>query len=88
MPTSTDPRYRHVLSIYSAGHLNSFAKIFEIIPKTVVARDLGMNASTLGKKLLQPEHFTLDELRRIARLCNVPNAEVIDLAVAAAFGND
>lgn len=46
-----DRRYSYVRAVYHQGELNSFTAIFEIIPKGVVAADLGLNPHVFAEKI-------------------------------------
>jgi hypothetical protein len=44
-----------------------------VVPKTVLARDLGMHHITLNKLLEHPGQFKLDDIYEIAALVGVEN---------------
>lgn len=76
-----DVRYQHVKSIWSAGDLKSLTKMFEIIPKTVVAKHLGMHYHSFIHKLDRPELLNLQQLIQLSRLTDIPVLAMIELAV-------
>ena len=88
MLKSIDSRFGHVHSIYKAGDLKDFVQIFVIIPKSVVAKVLGVNISTLGKKMLRPQLFTLEEILHLAKLFDMPHEALAKLMVDAVVAND
>ena len=63
-----DPRYSHVKSIWKAGDLDSFSKIFTIVPKSVVSVDMGLNYERFASKLKKPGRFTFGDIKRMSDL--------------------
>jgi hypothetical protein len=86
MPDS-DPRYRYVHSIWAAGHLNCFAEIFDIIPKSIVCKDLGINYGRFAKKTNKPGLMTFNDVLRLSDLLHIEQkalaAMVLDQILAA-----
>jgi len=80
---SLDKRYIIARDIISAGKISSFHRIFEIVPKSVVYKDMGMNYNRFNKLLGSTDLFTLRELTTIAKLIGVDARVIIDLAYDA-----
>ena len=66
-----DPRYSHVKSIWKAGDLDSFSKIFTIVPKSVVSVDMGLNYERFASKLKKPGLFTLGDIHQMSGLIGI-----------------
>jgi hypothetical protein len=76
-----DSRYRYVFSIHKAGDLQSFSEIFNIIPRSTVATDLGVNYDRFTKKIINPELLTYKEVRKLSGLTNIDFKSLSDLVV-------
>ena len=74
-----DPRYNTVYKLITSGQLNSLAEMLVIVPKTVLARDLGMHHITLNKLLEHPAQFKLEDIYEIAALVGVENKVMLQL---------
>lgn len=74
-----DRRYTTVKNLIDGGYLKSFRDMFETIPKSVVARDLGMNNGRFTRLMHNVKKFTLEEVYRLAEFLQVE--ETIMLAL-------
>jgi hypothetical protein len=74
-----DPRYKGVRRLLLNNDLVELKDIVKFIPKTVVARDLGIDKQRFTQKLEHVEKMRLEELFRLAALLNVDNMELIKL---------
>jgi plasmid maintenance system antidote protein VapI len=74
-----DKRYNTVKKLILANALGSFAEIFDTLPKTVLAKDLGMHHQTLTKLLAEPKRFTFERAFDIAELLEVDPLAVANL---------
>jgi hypothetical protein len=74
-----DDRYSAIKSMVEAGELVSFNQIFKIIPKTVVAKDLGKKVDRFNVLMTHVDEFTLQELFRIAHFCRIDEDAIIRL---------
>ena len=59
----------------------SFKELFDIIPKSVVASDLGIHYNRFVIKINKPEDFSLKELITFANLIEVSPSIIIELVV-------
>ena len=75
-----DRRYSTVKKLLVSDQLNSFPEIFDIVPKSVVARDLGMNNMRFSRLMNDLGRFTLEELHRLADLIEIDGDIVVMLA--------
>jgi hypothetical protein len=74
-----DKRYNTVKKLITAGYVKYFSDILDTVPKTVVARDLGMHHQTFDKLMKYPDRFTLKNAFRIASLIDVDDKAILDL---------
>lgn len=75
-----DDRYDICRIMYARGHIRTFDELFKYIPKTVVAKDLGINLALFNKKLLRPVDFTIGQIDRMAELYGIAAATLIKFA--------
>jgi len=76
-----DVRYQHVKSIWMSGDLKSFSKIFEIVPKSVVAADLGLHYNSFIRRMSRPDQFLLVDMVGLSDLTGIPIPALIELAI-------
>lgn len=74
-----DPRYRIIKPMLNEGQIQSFLDIFEYIPKSVVAADLGKKVDRFTELMNRIEKFTVEELLIIAGFCNISMSEMFRL---------
>lgn len=74
-----DKRYKTVNNLISGGYIKTFRDILDTIPKSTIARDLGMHHQTFSKLLDHPDHFTFKDAFRIASLIGVDDKVIVDL---------
>ncbi|MBV8254834.1 MAG: hypothetical protein JO154_19695 [Chitinophaga sp.] len=79
-----DKRYNTVRLLFEAGSINSLAEIVDIIPKSVLAADLGLHYYQFLKKMQAPELFSIKELVTIASLIGVDTALIVTPIVTVA----
>ena len=53
------------------GSISHFKEIYEVIPKTLVSKDMGMNYQTFTRKVAEPDLFTMRELIFMSNLFDV-----------------
>lgn len=63
----------------TGGHVASFREIFEHVPKSVVARDLGMNNMRFTRLINHVEQFVVDDLFRFAAFLEVDNMVLLEM---------
>ena len=74
-----DQRYDTVKFLLEGGRIKTFMQIFEHIPKSVVANNLGTNYNRLAKMLDQVDLFTLKEIFQLGSLFDINEKEMLDL---------
>jgi len=77
-----DKRYTLVKNQISGGYIKTFREIFDIIPKTVVGKDLKIHNVRFGNMLNDTTLLELGDLYRIAALIDVDEKIILDLAHA------
>ncbi|TDW99732.1 hypothetical protein [Dinghuibacter silviterrae] len=82
-----DHRYSHVHSVWKAGDLSSFSMIFRIIPRSVVAADMGLNYERLASKLENPSKFLFRDIQKLSTLVDIPFMDLIKLVSLAIQAN-
>ena len=75
-----DRRYNTVKLLIEAGHITEFSHIFDHIPRSVVANDLGTNYNRLARLIMHTEHFSLEELVTLSNFFDVDSKTMVDLA--------
>lgn len=63
----------------TGGHVDSFREIFEHVPKSVVARDLGMNNMRFTRLINHVEQFVVDDLFRFAAFLEMDNMILLEM---------
>lgn len=76
---SKDNRYIAIKNLIASGFIIRLVQIVDIIPKTTIARDLGMHHQTFEKLIKDPEKFTFEQAFFIASLIEVDSKVIIDL---------
>lgn len=67
-----DNRYTVVKDLYAAKRIESFHQIFDYIPKTVVAEDIGTSAKRMTRLIEAPHTFTAEEIYLMSELFSIP----------------
>lgn len=82
-PAGYDIRYSHVQSIWRAGDLKTLDQIFEIIPKSTVARDLGWNLNSLNHRIyVTPRHINFGHAMELADITGINLDAMMTLILA------
>lgn len=76
-----DRRYALVKRLIDGGFMKSFRDIFEIIPKTRVATDLGMNNKRFSRLMHHTDEFVLVDIFRMARLFDVQEDSMLKMII-------
>lgn len=77
-----DIRYKTLKVMIETGNTSSLEELFNVVPKTVVAADLGINYSRFQSRVNKPAEFTLEELIRLASFIETDSLNLIKLALA------
>lgn len=78
-----DPRYKNLKNLISSGHIKIFREIFDldVIPKSVVARDLGLNNVRFTKLMFNVHKFAFEDMFRLATIIEVEEQVITDLII-------
>jgi len=78
-----DPRYKNLKNLISSGHIRSFREIFDqdVIPKSVVAQDLGINNVRFTRFMFNVQKFAFEDMFRLATIVEVEEKVIADLIV-------
>lgn len=74
-----DHRYNLIRPMIDSGDIVSFNDIFNYIPKTIVAKDLGKKVDRFSALMNKVEGFTIGELYTIAKFCNISESQIYQL---------
>jgi hypothetical protein len=77
-----DPRYTSVRRLIGSGDIRTFRDIFDYIPKSVMAKDMGRNYATFASKVIHPDRFTLLEIFKMSKWIEVEPEQLITLVKA------
>lgn len=74
--------YDTVKVLIEAGHVKTFDQIFETLPKTVVADDLGFNNRSFSNKIQKPGMLRNEEQFAIAQRIGIDRLKIVELVIA------
>lgn len=74
--------YRIAKRLIQVGDIKDLRGIFEVLPGTVVARDLGVQYVRLQAMVENAEDFRLRELYLLAQLIEIDGKDMVQLALA------
>jgi len=77
--SSKDHRYYIIKPMLLAGKIQTFLDIFQYIPPSVVAIDLGKRGPRFSELMNALEGFTLKELLTLADLFELTRTEIFEL---------
>jgi hypothetical protein len=82
MVKEKDNRYMRLKQLILHGDIHTLAEIFEIVPKTTVARDMKISLDRFDRKVKEIERFSLREFFKLTALLEVDEIAVFKLFVA------
>jgi 5,10-methylene-tetrahydrofolate dehydrogenase/methenyl tetrahydrofolate cyclohydrolase len=74
-----DKRYLTVKRLVEGGYIQFFSEIFDNIPPSVVARDLGFNYNRLGKLISKVEGWALKDIYELSVMFGIDEMTMITL---------
>lgn len=74
-----DRRYNTVKNLITGGYIKTFIEIFDTIPKSVVAHDLGFNSVRMTNLMNNVDRFILKDVIKLASLIEVDAMEILKL---------
>ena len=75
-----DPRYKAVKLLVEDGQITLFNEMFRIIPKSVVAADLGKQNIRFTMLMNRIERFTLKDLFLLGKFFELDEKQIFELA--------
>lgn len=76
-----DRRYELIRTMFNDGKIKTLNDIFVFVPKTIVANDLGKKVDRFTALINKVERFTMEDLFRIARLCDLEESQILQLVM-------
>ena len=80
-----DRRYDVISTLFKDGKIRTFKDIFEFVPKTVVATNMGKKVDRFTRLMNRVEKFTLEDLFQIGKLCDLEEPQMIQLVMKEYF---
>jgi len=74
-----DKRYDIVRKLIISGHIVTIQDIIDVLPKTILTKDLGMHHITFEKYLKEPHRFTYGDTKKIAQLIEVEIEQIFTI---------
>jgi hypothetical protein len=74
-----DKRYTTVKNLILGGYIKTLIEIFDTLPKSVLAKDLGISLDRFTKMINEVERFSVKNLFRIAALLEVDEKAILEL---------
>ena len=74
-----DVRYNSVRDLIKTKSITEFSKIFETLPKSVLARALRKNTNRMDNLIERPEELSYKDIKAISLLMEVPCSMIIQL---------
>ncbi len=75
-----DPRYKAVKLMVESGEITKFNEMFRIIPKSIVAADLGKQNIRFTMLMNRIERFTLKDLFLLGKFFELDERMIFELA--------
>lgn len=66
-----DPRYNLIRPKYKRGEIRQFSDIFQTLPRSLVAKDLGKEKGRFNELIDNPDEFTWSELKKFSSNCEM-----------------
>lgn len=79
-----DKRYSTIKVLIETDNIKYLSDMFDTLPKTVLAKDIGMNYGRFSRKTKMLELFNLKEIFKIADLIQVDRQRLLDIIVSEA----
>lgn len=76
-----DKRYGLIQPMLDAGRIRLFQELFDYIPKTIVAKDLGINNVRFSRLMIEVDEFSLKDLLRLADFMEIEPMVLLKLVI-------
>ncbi|HTR31582.1 MAG TPA: hypothetical protein VMH27_20060 [Puia sp.] len=70
-----DPRYNLIRPKYKRNEIKLFSDIFQTLPRSLVAKDLGKEKGRFNELVEDPNEFTFSELKKFSSNCEMSISE-------------
>jgi len=77
-----DRRYKAVKGLIETGNIKRFDDMFDVIPPTVVRKDLGLNDKSMTLRLTKSESFSMKDILKLASLIECEALLVVKLVLS------
>ncbi|HJU45209.1 MAG TPA: hypothetical protein VJ647_00435 [Chitinophagaceae bacterium] len=74
-----DKRYLTVKRLIESGYIHYFSEIFDNIPPSVVARDMGFNYNRLAKLITRVDGWLLKDIYELSSMFGIEDMTMITL---------
>jgi hypothetical protein len=78
-----DTRYHAAKTYIESGNIKGYREIFDIIPKSVIVRDSGINYVRLTNKITNPDKFSVKDIMILSKLIGIDSRLLYDLIAQA-----
>ncbi|MET6998174.1 hypothetical protein [Chitinophaga defluvii] len=79
-----DKRYNTVKMLMEAGKISTIEELIEIVPKSIVAKDLNLHYYQFLAKMKKPALFSIEELVTLADKIEIDRMKIITPVVVGA----
>ncbi len=77
-----DKRYGVLKVMIETGNISSFPEIFTVVPRSVIASDLGINYNRFLEKLKNLQDFTFRDILTLASFLNIDNQILVNIILS------
>lgn len=74
-----DKRYSTVKKLISGNYIQTLSELFDTVPKSVVAKDLGLNGVRINNLINNVGRFYVKDLFKLAEVVGVDEIEIMKL---------
>jgi hypothetical protein len=78
-----DRRYNALKTYIDSGEMKHFTELFDIVPRSVIVRDSGINYTRLTNKIKGPEKFTVKDILIMSQLIGVESNKIYRLIASS-----
>jgi len=77
-----DRRYKAVKGLIESSNIKCFDDLLDVIPVTVVRKDLGLNDKSMTLRLTKSESFSMKDILKLATLIECDPLLVVKLVLS------
>lgn len=75
----SDVRYKRVKDLIEAKSIVEFSQLFDLVPKSTLARILRKNTNRMDDLIAQPHKLRYEEIKKVSELLDVPCSVIMRL---------